>query len=101
MSPKDYRPQPMDTSRVRVPREVEELTEKLARNTHEIWARQRRADGWRWGAKRDDAHKLHPCLVPYEELPESEKVYDRSVAIETVKAILRLGFRIMPPEKDL
>ena len=90
----NYRPTPIDTSKIRLPREMEELTEKLARNTHDIWARQRLVDGWRWGAARDDARKLHPCLIPYEELPESEKIYDRATAMETVKAILALGFRI-------
>lgn len=94
MKRRDYRPRPMDTSQVRLPREMEELTEKLARNAHEVWAQQRMADGWRWGEVRDDARKLHPCLVPYEELPESEKIYDRATAMETVKAILGLGFRI-------
>ena len=94
MNPNEYRPEPIDTSQVRLPREIEELTEKLSRNAHEIWARQRMADGWRRGAARDDVRKLHPGLVPYEELPESEKLYDRSTAMETVKAILALGFRI-------
>lgn len=94
MSP-NYRPAPIDTSRVRLPREIEELTEMLARNAHEIWAQQRLADGWRLGPARDDEKKRHPCLVPYEELPESEKIYDRSTAMETVKAILALGFRIV------
>jgi RyR domain-containing protein len=94
MSPNDYRPFPIETSKVRVPREVEELTEKLARNAHDTWAQQRMADGWRWGPQRDDQRKLHPSLVPYEQLPESEKVYDRATAMETVKAILALGFAI-------
>ena len=94
MSGKDYKPEPIDTSQVRLPREVEELTEKLSRNAHDHWARQRMADGWRWGASRDDARKLHPSLSPYEELPESEKIYDRATAMETVKAILALGLRI-------
>lgn len=94
MSANNYRPAPIDTSKVRVPGEIEELTEKLSRNAHEVWAQQRLADGWRWGPQRDDARKLHPSLVPYEKLPESEKIYDRSTAMETVKAILALGFRI-------
>jgi RyR domain-containing protein len=91
---KDYRPAPIDTSKAQLPREVESLTEKLSRNTHEVWARQRMADGWRWGAERDDRRKLHPSLVPYEKLPESEKVYDRATATQTLKAILSLGFGI-------
>lgn len=94
MNAKDYRPEPIDTSKVRVPQQINELTERLARNTHDIWATQRLADGWRWGKARDDAKKLHPGLVPYEELAESEKVYDRATAMETVKAILALGFSI-------
>ena len=99
MSPKDYRPQPIDTSRVRIPHEVEQLCEMLARNTHEIWSQQRFADGWHYGEERDDDRKLHPCLVPYDELPESEKVYDRAIAMEIIKAMLGLGFRILAPEK--
>jgi hypothetical protein len=94
MNAKQYRPEPIDTSKVRVPSEISELTERLARNTHDVWARQRLADGWRWGKARDDARKLHPSLVPYEELPESEKIYDRATAMETIKAILALGFSI-------
>jgi hypothetical protein len=94
MNAKQYRPEPIDTSKVRMPHEIDELMERLARNTHDIWARQRLADGWHWGKSRDDGRKLHPSLVPYEELPESEKVYDRATAMETIKAILTLGFSI-------
>jgi hypothetical protein len=54
----------------------------------------RLSEGWIWGPKRDDAKKTHPCLVPYAELPESEKEYDRQTALETIKAILALGYRI-------
>jgi hypothetical protein len=90
-----YQPEPIDTSRVTLDKEVRELTELLARNAHDIWARQRLADGWRFGPKRNDQKKEHPCLVPYEELPESEKEYDRNAAMETLKAILALGYRIV------
>ena len=90
----DYRPAPRDTSGVRLPPDIVELTELLARNTHENWARQRLADGWRYGPKRDDAKKEHPSLVPYESLSESEKEYDRRTAMETLKTIVALGYRI-------
>jgi len=90
----DYRPAPRDTSGVRLPPDVVELTELLARNTHENWARQRLSDGWRYGPKRDDAKKEHPSLVPYEALSESEKEYDRRTAMETLKTIVALGYRI-------
>jgi len=89
-----YKPAPRDTSGVVLPKPIERLTELLAKNTHENWARQRIADGWRYGPRRDDAKKEHPSLVPYEELPDSEKEYDRRTAMETVKTILAMGYRI-------
>lgn len=93
----DYRPSPIDTSKVSLPSEIQELTERLAENAHDIWAVQRLSDGWRYGRQRDDARKLHPCLIPYADLPDSEKVYDRKAAMETLKAILALGYRIVKP----
>ena len=89
-----YEPQPIDTSSVSLTPEVLELRELLAENAHDHWALQRMADGWTYGPQRDDDQKRHPCLVPYEELPESEKEYDRNAAIETLKAIRALGYRI-------
>lgn len=90
----EYRPAPRDTSGVQLPRQIQELTELLARNTHENWARQRMDDGWRYGPARDDTKKEHPSLVPYEQLSEREKDYDRLTAIETLKTIIALGYRI-------
>ena len=96
-----YKPKPIDTSKISLPQEIKELTELLAKNTHEIWAKQRLSDGWRYGARRDDTKKEHPCLVEYEKLPESEKEYDRLSAIETLKLILALGYRIKKNIKQL
>jgi len=89
-----YQPKPLDTSAVALPEELVALTEYLAENAHDLWAAQRMADGWQYGPQRDDARKLHPCLVPYSDLPDAEKQYDRSAAMETLKAILVLGYRI-------
>ena len=89
-----YKPAPRDTLSVVLPRPIEALTELLARNTRENWARQRTAEGWRYGPQRDGARKEHPSLVPYEELSEAEKEYDRRTAMETIKTILALGYRI-------
>lgn len=93
-----YEPKPIDTSRVEVTRQLLELTELLANNVHEVWARQRMAEGWRYGPTRDDASKAHPDLVPYDELTEGEKDYDRGTAMEAIKVILALGYRIVPPD---
>jgi len=92
-----YEPRPLDTSGVKLPPELDALLERLAENTHEVWAKQRFAQGWTYGLTRDDANKKHPCLVPYAELPEVEKDYDRKTAGEALKAVLALGFRIEPP----
>jgi len=89
-----YRPQPIDTSGIVLPAELLELTERLAENAHDVWAKQRMAEGWTYGPQRDDVAKKHPDLVPYQDLPESEKEYDRSAAIETLKVIVALGYRV-------
>ena len=59
------------------------------------WSQSRLSEGWTYGARRDDEKKTHPCLVPYEELPEIEKDYDRNTAIGTLKLIQALGFDIV------
>lgn len=89
-----YTPQPLDTSDISLPKELELLVEQMSKNVHEVWAQTRISQGWKYGAERNDALKLHPCLIPYEELPESEKEYDRNTSVETLKLILKLGFKI-------
>jgi class 3 adenylate cyclase/tetratricopeptide (TPR) repeat protein len=93
----DYDPAPIDTSEVTLSEPLLELTELLARNVHELWARLRLDGGWRYGPERNDGLKQHPGLRPYEALPEEEKQVDRHVAMEAIKAIVALGYRIEPP----
>jgi ryanodine receptor 2 len=94
MSKTNYIPQPIDTSDIQLPEELNPLLEAMAKNVHEIWAKERLAQGWTYGEKRDDAQKHHPCLIAYEDLPEEEKMYDRNTSVETLKLILKLGFKI-------
>lgn len=91
---KNYEPKPIDTSNVVLPAELDELVEKLARNVHDVWAKSRIDEGWTYGEQRNDTLKQHPCLVDYDELPEIEKEYDRNSAVETLKLITHLGFKI-------
>ena len=91
----NYVPQPVDTSDIQLPEELSELVEQMAKNVHEVWAQSRMEQGWEYGDERSDALKQHPCLVPYEELPEVEKAYDRDTALETLKLICKLGFKIV------
>ena len=95
MGKDNYIPQPIDTKDVVLPQELIPLVEEIAKNVHEVWSKGRMDDGWRYSEKRDDAEKLHPCLVPYEELTEIEKVFDRKTSQETLKLIIKLGFRIV------
>ncbi|MDR1676140.1 MAG: hypothetical protein LBR86_06715 [Tannerella sp.] len=92
----EYIPQPVNTSEVKLPAGVTEIAELLAKNTHDVWAKQRRAEGWKQGVERNDERKEHPCLVPYEDLPENEKAYDRNTALETIRFLLHSGYEITP-----
>lgn len=95
---KQYQPAPLDTSGIDLPEGLLELTEKLAENVHENWSKGRLEEGWVYGPVRDDARKTTPCLVPYADLPEEEREYDRRTALETVRQILKLGYTIRPRE---
>lgn len=91
---KQYTPNPIDTQNIELPKDLTLLAEEMARNVHEVWAQTRMEQGWTYGAERNDAQKKHPCLVAYDELSEEEKTYDRNTSVETIKLILKLGFKI-------
>ncbi|HKK69631.1 MAG TPA: RyR domain-containing protein [Candidatus Krumholzibacteria bacterium] len=90
----------IDTSAVEVPASLIPLRERLAAHIHAVWAEGRRRGGWTWGPRRDDEALTHPGLVPYDDLSESEKDYDRNTALETLKAVLALGYRLESPQTD-
>lgn len=91
---REYIPNPVETSDVKLPEELLSLIEEMAKNVHEVWAKNRMAEGWTYGPVRDDSKKETPCMVAYEDLPDSEKEYDRATSQETLKLILKLGFDI-------
>ncbi len=92
---RQYDPQPIDVTEFPLEGDVKELIEAIAENCHDIWARERIDDGWTYGEKRDDDHKKHPDLVPYSDLTEEEKKYDRKMAQGTLELIQRLGYKIV------
>lgn len=94
-----YEPKPMDLQDVKLPQSLEELMEQIAENVHENWAKSRMDQGWILGLERSDEKKTHPCLIPYDELPEVEKDYDRQTATQTLKLILALGYSIEKTDK--
>jgi hypothetical protein len=77
-----YKPKPIDTSSVKLPRGLRKITEALAQNNHDLWAKQRVSEGWTYGPNRDDRKKTHPDLIPHSVLSDSEKEYDRITAME-------------------
>lgn len=88
----DYYPKPLPTEHIQLDEDLQRLVERLAEHAHDIWALQRIKDGWGFGPERCDNTRRHPCLVPYSELPESEKSYDRNAVVGTIRAVLALGF---------
>lgn len=89
-----YEPKPIDLSEIVLSDEIMALIEHLAENTHKVWAQARLNEGWTYGEKRDDEKKKHPCMLPYNRLPESEKEYDRTITLNILKLIKKLGYEI-------
>jgi hypothetical protein len=91
----EYEPHPIDVDSIPLDGDLEELQEAIAENAHDVWAEARKKEGWTYGKERDDSNKLHPDLIPYTALPESEKEYDRIMAFNTIKLVKKLGFDIV------
>ena len=89
-----YKPKPIDTDTIVLSDDLNVLIEELAKNVHEVWAKSRVEQGWTYGEVKDSIKKTTPCLVPYEELSEVEKDYDRNTAKETLKCLVKLGYKI-------
>ncbi len=89
-----YKPEPINTDHIALPPELLELTEQIAENVHENWSAGRIAEGWIYGDIRDDEKKTTPCLIPYSQLSEGEKEFDRRTALQTLKLIISLGYKI-------
>lgn len=96
----EYDPQPADTSEVSLPVSLDELRERIAEHVHDVYARGRIDEGWTWGETRNDEKKTNPTLIPYDDLPDSEKNYDRNTAEETLKFIIQAGYSIVPPDSS-
>ena len=90
----NYIPKPIDLNKIELPDDINALCELIAKNVHENWALARIKEGYTYGTEKDSVKKTTPCLVPYEELPEEEKEYDRRTAFETLKLIISLGYKI-------
>jgi len=90
-----YNPQPINVEDINLDANLEDLTEAIAENAHDIWARARMDEGWTYGTVRNDKLKQHPDLIPYSQLSDNEKEYDRLMAMNTLRLVRRLGFDII------
>ncbi len=90
----NWQPQCIDLSGVTLPDELSQLIELLAENVHNTWAAERLREGWTYAPTRNNQRKQTPLLVPYRQLPESEKDYDRNTVLETIRGIQYYGFEI-------
>ena len=90
-----YEPSPIGLDDVELSEDLSELQEAIAENAHEIWAKKRKNQGWSYGPERNDQKKETPDMIPYCNLPESEKLYDREMAMQTLKLVKKLGFEIV------
>ena len=97
----NYNPTPIDVSNVMLSAELEKLATLLAANVHDTWALGRmKKEGWSYAPQREEAKKETPCMVPFEELTDSEKAYDFNAALDTLKVLVKLGYSIIPPQDD-
>lgn len=94
-----YKPKPVDTSDVELDEMLVFLREAIAENAHEVWAEHRQREGWTYGPNRDDHKKQTPDMVPYFDLPEKEKQYDRDMAMRTLKLVRKLGYELRKTEE--
>lgn len=90
----EYNPQPVNLDNIALTDDLLELREAIAENAHDVWAAARMSEGWTYGAERDDQKKQHPDLIPYCALTDREKEYDRIMALNTIKLVIKLGFEI-------
>ena len=95
---KAYNPKPIDLSDIVLDGDLTELREAIAENAHEIWAVDRQAEGWTYGPVRDENKKETPCMVPYSQLPEKEKDYDRKMAMNTLRLVRKVGYDLVKRE---
>jgi len=74
---------------------IESHIEDVAIAEHEGWMQEKLDSGWQTGPKRDDDAKIHPSIIPYENLSEEEKEKDRSAVRNYPEMVRRAGMKIV------
>lgn len=73
-----------------------------AEQMHESWSTEKKAKGWKYGALKAPDLKEHPCLVPYAELPEKDRLKDElflavARALAPAEVVRRKHVPVQPP----
>lgn len=96
-----FEPKPFNSSRSILSPTLNELVEMLAENTHEMWAKIRMEEGYKFGRKDDENKKILTSLLPYFFLLEEDKEKNRVSARELVKVITSMGIVFIEPKVKL
>ena len=57
----------------------EDEIETMSMVEHIRWSWDKRLNGWTYDNVKDETNKTHPGLIPYNDLPDSEKEKDREL----------------------
>ena len=74
-----------------LPNEIESLAEL----EHERWSKEKLDNGWQFGKIKDADHKLHPCLIPWNILPEDEREKDRILVKRIPQILASVGYGVI------
>ncbi len=71
-----------------------DILDLLARMEHDRWCRERIENGWRHGHRRNNEKRIHPMLVPWTDMPDEMKQYDREAVRHLPELLLKSGYAI-------
>eukprot|EP00002_Diphylleia_rotans_P021370 TRINITY_DN4160_c0_g1_i4.p1 TRINITY_DN4160_c0_g1~~TRINITY_DN4160_c0_g1_i4.p1 ORF type:complete len:1093 (+),score=211.13 TRINITY_DN4160_c0_g1_i4:154-3432(+) len=90
---KNYNPRIMNIAGINIDF-IKDLIDVIAEHVHDQWTLTKLNDGWKYDPVRDNGKKQHPMMVPYKDLTENEKSYDKNMAKQSIRLIVSLGYTI-------
>ncbi|KAG7376863.1 Ryanodine receptor 3 [Phytophthora pseudosyringae] len=90
----EYKPNPIDTKETALPRWFQPHRELVAAQMHFDWCRGKSMAGWKYGDVRDDAHLVHPCMLPMRALDDTARSRNFASVDEIIKCVVALGVQV-------
>ncbi len=75
-----------------------ETLERLAEAAHIVWMEGKVRDGWKYGPVTDKANKIHSCIIPYDQLSETDKESDRDMVRGIPSILAAAGYKMVKAE---